>query len=53
MKKPCAVHRWSSWSSEILECPDGAIEVVELRQRYCKRCGVMDEREEVLACGSS
>lgn len=51
--KHCIVHRWSCWSVEILECPYDLIEVIELKQRYCRRCPAVDEREEILACESS
>ncbi|MFC5799092.1 hypothetical protein [Streptomyces formicae] len=50
----CSVwHRWSSWTAEIVECPGEVIEVFELHQRFCKRCGVRDEKEVDLTCVSS
>jgi hypothetical protein len=32
-------HRWSEWSTEYEECPDGEMGVYEYRSRRCKRRG--------------
>ncbi|WP_167367998.1 hypothetical protein [Streptomyces agglomeratus] len=46
---PWWFHFWSSWSRELLECPGGELVVVELRQRYCRKCNATDATEEVLS----
>jgi hypothetical protein len=45
-------HRWSGWSSEFEEMPDGWPGVWEIRSRHCKRKRC-DMFEEVTRCVSS
>jgi hypothetical protein len=45
-------HRWSAWTSEFEECPDGWMGVYEIRTRECtrKHCDMI---EELSRCVSS
>jgi hypothetical protein len=47
-----AKHWWTRWSSvEFLECPDGDLVTVEVRERFCRLCGYMQEVEVIVSCG--
>ncbi|MFD3531960.1 hypothetical protein [Streptomyces sp. NPDC058664] len=43
-------HAWSPWREELQECPDGELVTVAVWRRDCRRCFIIDEREEVLSC---
>lgn len=46
-------HRWSKWTSLILECPDeDEIAVFEVWTRQCRICEAVEAREEVLSGAS-
>jgi hypothetical protein len=44
-------HRWSEWTTEFEECPDGDMGVWGISTRQCKRRGC-DYFEEVTRCVS-
>jgi hypothetical protein len=47
-----AKHWWTRWSPvEFLECPDGDLVTVEVRERFCRLCGYMQEVEVIVSCG--
>ena len=55
MKRPCWVHFWSPWVTELFECPadDPEPVVKELWMRYCHRCRITETEEVILSCASS